>query len=302
MGVARRVFLVFAGFLIAFLCNLGRISFLLWLAAKNGSPAMEQWHDTAGLAVLAISTVALWSVASAVRTHHPCVTAAAEEDPSRRSILQPWPRAFLMGLGLWVMAVAVAVEVWYGTAPSVAAAPMWNVEWPKQAMDFREEPIPESTHEILGNTEGKHALWMDENGVQWSGYFLRWAASQNGYNLAQVHQPQNCLSAVGMNLVEDDGVRIYTVQGLRIPFRCFLFQEGERSVRVWFTLWDDDTGGSLRIVEPEITWAMRVGAVARRRRHFGEESLEIAMIGSEPFPSADTAFGQLLEAAVRLPQ
>jgi hypothetical protein len=81
-----------------------------------------------------------------------------------------------------------------------------------------------------------------------------------------------------------------------------LFQEGERSVRVWFTLWDDDTGASLRIVAPEITWAMRIEAVMRRRHDFGVQSLEIAMTGNEPLPTADEAFRQLLESTVRMPQ
>jgi exosortase len=302
MGLPRRVFLVLAGLIIALFCNLGRIFILLWLTARDGSSAMEQWHDTAGLAVLAASTLILWCVASALRGRPAAAPAATETNSSGRVILQPWPRAFLIGLGLWVMAVGIIVEAWYGTAPSGQRVPMWTVAWPARERDYREVPIPQSTHEILGNTEGNHALWMDRNGVQWSGYFLRWAANQNGYNLAQVHQPQNCLSAAGMNLTEDEGVRIYQVKGVKIPFRCMLFQEGERSVRVWFTLWDDDTGASLRIVAPEITWAMRIEAVMRRRHDFGVQSLEIAMTGNEPLPTADEAFRQLLESTVRMPQ
>ena len=301
MTILRRIVLVASGFLIGFICNLGRIFFLLWLTERSGASAMESWHNTAGLAVLSASTVALWAVASRLRALSRPMPAAAAEAPPGRNALRPWPVNFLAVLGAWLILIPILVEVWYRTGGPARHAVMWTFDWPRETA-IREEPIPESTHEILRNTDGSHAMWIDDNGVQWSGYFIRWAASTNGYNLARPHQPQLCLSAAGLKLAEDDGVRIYDIKGLRIPFHCFLFTRDQMSMRVWYTLWDDDTGASMRIAETGFSLASRIGAVRDRRRGFGEQSLEIGMIGSQPLADAESAFVRLLGRSLKLPQ
>src|SRR5436853_199435 len=59
----RRFALLFAGLAIAYLCNLGRTSWLVWISSREGLKAIERWHDTAGMLVLVMSLVLLWIVA-----------------------------------------------------------------------------------------------------------------------------------------------------------------------------------------------------------------------------------------------
>src|SRR5205823_2176922 len=63
----RRFALLAAGLAIAYVCNLARTSWLVWISSRDGVKAIERWHDTAGMFVLAASLVLLWMVAWALR-------------------------------------------------------------------------------------------------------------------------------------------------------------------------------------------------------------------------------------------
>ena len=54
--------LVAAGSAIAFVCNVIRTTFLTYQGAKNGIEAVDEWHDTAGFAILGVVLVCLWAM------------------------------------------------------------------------------------------------------------------------------------------------------------------------------------------------------------------------------------------------
>src|SRR6476620_8772745 len=56
----RRILFLLAGFLIAFVCNVGRTFFLSWTAATQGIESVPKWHDWAGIIELGICFLALW--------------------------------------------------------------------------------------------------------------------------------------------------------------------------------------------------------------------------------------------------
>ncbi len=54
--------LVAAGSIIAFVCNVIRTTFLTYQGATNGIEAVDEWHDTAGFAILGVVLVCLWAM------------------------------------------------------------------------------------------------------------------------------------------------------------------------------------------------------------------------------------------------
>ena len=62
MRFGRRVLLVVAGLVIAFVCNIGRTLILCEVAANSGVEAIHRWHDPAGFTILGICLFALWGL------------------------------------------------------------------------------------------------------------------------------------------------------------------------------------------------------------------------------------------------
>src|SRR3984893_2469225 len=132
--IARRVFLVIAGGLLAFLCNVGRTALLVWMGAKNGAKSIEAWHDPAGLTILLVCLLGLWLLSLKMRrganvgnsasgsvepTLRPvCPTASARRATARRgrkrarreSCATSWP--LLASLTLWFLLAEAGVQSW----------------------------------------------------------------------------------------------------------------------------------------------------------------------------------------------
>ena len=63
IGVAA---LVALGSIIAFVCNVIRTTFLTYQGAVNGIGAVDEWHDSAGFAILGVVLVFLWLISMAL--------------------------------------------------------------------------------------------------------------------------------------------------------------------------------------------------------------------------------------------
>ena len=59
----RRVLCVLLGFALSFIFNVGRTFLLTYVASNQGVPAIDKWHDPAGVTVLVWCFVALWLAA-----------------------------------------------------------------------------------------------------------------------------------------------------------------------------------------------------------------------------------------------
>ena len=51
LSLLRRITLVLAGFVLAFVFNVWRTSLLVWVASTRGIPAIADWHDSAGVVI-----------------------------------------------------------------------------------------------------------------------------------------------------------------------------------------------------------------------------------------------------------
>ncbi len=153
LTVGRRIFLCLLGFASSFVFNVGRTFILTYVASRQGVPAIEKWHDPAGVTILVWCFVVLWFMALVLkperrrekeaapntdhRTSHleppgsagicadkgqagqqPCTQANVIPAKGRGDITSWHPpatavRALAFGLAAWFLLVEAGVQLWY---------------------------------------------------------------------------------------------------------------------------------------------------------------------------------------------
>src|ERR1035437_9123391 len=65
LSARRRSLCIFAGFVLAFVFNVGRTLLRTWVASAKGVGAVASWHDPAGVTILVACFLSLWLIARA---------------------------------------------------------------------------------------------------------------------------------------------------------------------------------------------------------------------------------------------
>ena len=106
LRLGRRVGLLIAAIVIAFIANCGRAFFLVWIAANRGVADVEHWHDIAGYAIVGLVFIGClgltkWFSRGHKRPEH--APESATRDPQSAISLLPSPafRRCSSGLVVW---------------------------------------------------------------------------------------------------------------------------------------------------------------------------------------------------------
>ena len=255
----RRIVLVGVSLACVLFANLTRTSFLTWAAANRGLHQMEAWHDTAGILVMVIVLLTLFGLAHLMK---PKVTSALVGPAGVASALHAIPRWVVIGSLVWIGITEVATEVWYRTHENdLMVNARWSVAWPVQDAHFKKTAVPEESLAILRCSNSDSAAWEDDQGNQWSAFFLRWNAGKNSAELAKGHRPDICFPAAGAKLVEDLGQVTVSAKGIDIPFKYQTFESGSHLLHVFYCLWSDRTSPNEKPLFENGTQASRLRAV-----------------------------------------
>ncbi len=305
LGLARRLFCVGCGFLLALLLNLVRLLVLVWVAAQRGIPATTRWHDPTGVFILLGCFFVLWGIgvwlapAKAkleVSSQQPA-TGSQNSKPSASELSVfrfPFSAVALTG---WLLCVQVGVEGWYRWHETrLPAATVWQVAWPTNNPTFTERDIPVTSRQILRFDDGRNAGWQEDN-LNWQVIFLHWQPGRAAVRLAQNHTPEVCLAAVGHQLTGGRELQFLAVNGLKMPFRFYQLTDTPQPVFVAYCLWND-RAGSRKFETSSLTASSRIAAVRAGQRNAGQRSLEIALTGLSDLAAAQTAVQQLLEKII----
>jgi hypothetical protein len=130
---------------------------------------------------------------------------------------------------------------------------------------------------ILRCSNSEAASWQDEDGNQWSAFFLRWEPGRNSDQLAKGHRPDICLPAAGLRFVDDLGQVDFKANGIELLFQHATFESGGRLLHVFYTLWSDYRAPDEKPVLENGTQASRLQAVLAGKRNLGQQVLEIAI-------------------------
>lgn len=317
LGLRSRLLLVPLGLLVAFVFNVGRTSLLTWIAADQGVPAIEHYHDRAGVTIALGCTFVLWLfawwIARTRRAVLPNSTSAGSLDgsaPGAQSaafalshpcaLLNPASSCLL----IWLLAVQAGVELWYRLRE---AGPNQRAEWtlvpPEQELQFKELVVPQTAREILKYDEGYSWAWISASGMQWRLFYFRWLPGKIAVTSARGHTPDICLAAAGKELrqVENNQCPM-TILSLRLPFRRYEYQENGQTVYVFHCLWEDHAPGNYFSAGVQTGWLSdpRLVNVIEGRRNLGQRSIEVAITGLPHSDAAQAAAQAQLEKLIKI--
>jgi exosortase len=292
----HRLGLIAAGFALAMFFNLCRTTLLVVVASRQGIDAIGRWHDPAGITILIGCFLGVWAVAAWLKR----CTAAAE--PTKTTAT--WPKPLRCGLGAgalllaWLVGVELGVSAWYRSHERHATAqPVWTVQWPTNAAQFRELPLTEQTRQFLRYDEAGNARWLEADGTGVQIIFLRWEPGRVAAKLARNHTPEACLTAAGGTLQGRPERRQFTANGLPMEFEVYQFE----GLRAYYCLWSDHATQT-ESSSLGMTYSRRWEAVRRGQRNLGQRSLEIAVWTRELGAVTDARIAARLPVWLRIEQ
>jgi exosortase len=286
--VKKRVGLCGIAFALACFFNLGRTVVLSLVAAKQGSAAVQRWHDPAGIIILVSCFVGVWAAAAWLGRGQQDLTPKREVVktqstralPEHRSSASPrlCVKSFLIvAVAVLLLCGEVAVQFWYATAKPARTID-WTAELPRTNPTFQAVELPPAALRILRFNESQSGAWRNGDGTVWQMFYLRWRPGRTAANLARNHTPEICLPAAGKNLRGISDVKDVQVSGLSLPFRCYTTGQNGKSLFVFYTLWEDGARQQ-RVTTEFLTWQARWNAVLERRRNPGQRVIQIALSG-----------------------
>jgi len=319
-SVAKRLALVLGAVGLAIVANFGRAFLLVWLAATRGTPAIAEWHDLAGYAIVGVVfvgslglTALLARSASKVGSRKYEVGNEETERAAPRPFLLP-PSYFLLSLA-WLVAVEIGVEFWYRAhEKDLTIVGNWTVRPPEKAPGFHEIKIDENVRQTLRFDEGREVAWKtDASGASTTNYlfFFRWNPGSSSVLRARAHRPDICLPSVGWTIIADLGTKTYFGPGeTPIVARHVTFKQSQGSAvaHTFFCLQEDkihrnEPRPDLQLadgVQPEWSMNARVRVVREGIRNLGQQVLETIVISSTPMEdsAAEAKFGQMLRETI----
>ena len=296
--LGRRIFLVLAGGVLAFVSNLARTAILVWVGASRGTQSIEGWHDPAGLTILFICLFGLWFLSLIMRRHAKAVVQSLPADNKSGPLHFPWlvPAA----LAIWLLLSEAGVQGWYGLHQSPASS-RWLVSWPISEPGYKSEPIAPEAETLLRYNEGGGASWEGINGRHWTMYFFRWFPGRTAARFVKIHRPDICLPAAGLTMTQDNGLRLLAVNGVNLPIRSYRFDGGSAPLHVFYCYWDTRSSyESTKSAELE-DWTARgrLRAALNGRREIGAQMLELVVWGYENDEDANAALQRQLAQIIR---
>jgi exosortase len=297
-ALVPRCLLVAAGALLAFVCNLVRTAFLVYLGSQQGAGAVHAWHDPAGLTILLVCLFGLWLISLGIRRRiGPPTDEAIPEQPLLPSGLRA--PAWLALASLCLLLTEAGVQLWYGKQGGLLV-PHWTIRWPNDLADFKRVPIAPEAQALLQYNDGGGATWQGREGHTWLLYHFQWLPGRTAALFVKEHRPDICLPAAGMKLSEDDGIRFFSTSGGKLPIRSYRFDSNGTPLHVLYCYWDARSSYETVATAVEEDWSAkgRIRAALRGQREVGAQMLELAVWGYESDAEAHAVLEKELDRII----
>ena len=312
----RRVLFLPIGFILAMAFNVGRTSFLTWVAARQGTEAIAKYHDPAGFLILVGCTAGMWVLGMLLKSNkHKAETTAEkaeiEKTEIRNQTTDHGPRITLnfqpstinrlcLGLLLWLTLVEVGVQAWYRTREArLTKGPNWSVVFPTDNPTLRYLPIAPATFNLLRFDDGKQAAWTETDGTQWTAFYFNWRPGRVAGYLAKRHTPEICLPATGREMTSGPELMVLDIQGLQLPVRRYLFGTPGNSLHVYHCRWESVAKRETFVAQESARYNLVRGVWAGRGNQ-GQKIVEIIISGTDDPEQAKAAMVRQLEKMIKI--
>ena len=286
LRVPARLGLLASGVVLAMATNIVRTTVLGLVAAHEGMVRVEAAHDAAGLAVLGVNFALLWALAARLPAAPP-----ARPAPSAGTGRAEWPWRPAVAVLASVAVATGLTEAWYRRHEVKPTVP-WHILPPTAETDFRTLPISDRTALMLRASDGWSAAWVGEMGTHWHGMHFVWKAGTTPPGHMNVHRPEGCLSAIGLQ----DGTELPPLRadagGHPLSLRVFRFLDRREPVHVFYIVQGDFELPAADGAVFDFAYGNRALAALRGFRNGGQRLLEFGIWGA-----ADEAAARALAAA-----
>jgi hypothetical protein len=190
-----------------------------------------------------------------------------------------------------MLVAELAVQGWYRSHQSEIATNRWQARWPDQESTYQRVPIPPATQGLLRYDDGGGASWSGADSRRWMMYFFRWLPGHTAALFVKIHRPDVCLPASGLTMSRDDGIELFTVNGVKLPVRSYRFDDHGVPLHVIYCYWDARSSYQTVNAAIEEDWSARgrIRAALRGRREIGAQMLELVVWGYEEDAEAKSA-------------
>ena len=298
-GVFSRTMLVLLAIGVSVVGNFLRATGLAVIASHQGIPAVDQWHDFAGYAILALTLGTLWLVCYLKNKN--AGSQPRRTPPQPAFILPPPVRTAAAIVLISSTASLAATEAWYRLKqPAAPASAAWTIT--PGTPGTKNIPVPDRTRRVLFHPEGFSETFRDTEGYKWQFFFFRWPPGRTAIQALGIHDPRTCLGSLGMEMKRHLPSATIEAHGVEFPFRVYEFDDSGRRLLVFHAILSDGSKTNpipeLDAERPYDSLLGRWEAVKNGSRNSGQSLLEAAVWDTDDPAAAAETLRQFLERAV----
>jgi exosortase len=299
-----RVALVASAVGLALIGNFLRATFLSIIASNEGVAAIQEWHDTAGYAILVLTLGGIWLVAYGYSK----IRSRKMEPPRPSGIAAPVTVARNVRFACLAVVLLGAVslagtEAWYRLHETDGGN---TSAWTITAGSPGTKPVnvPDRTMRMLFFPEGFSEKFRDGHGLRWQFFYFRWPPGRTAIQALNIHDPRTCLGSIGMEFERQLPGTVIEAGGVRFPFRVFVFRDQGRPLLVFHSVIADkrmDNHASNLQYDPiteDYTTQGRWNIVKKGIRNRGQRLLEAAVWDTDNVEQATDTLTRFLEKIV----
>ena len=303
-----RLLLAALGLSTAFLLNVVRTFILSYQAAGAGLVALEKWHDRAGFTIAIACFFVLWLISGWIKkkTRPAGRPEASTFNPNGLTLssgsrpLFLHAKRFALVVGVWSLLCIGATELWYRSHESKEPVSVrWSVRLPEAKPTFQTIKFSPRTQKLLGCDASTAAKWQEEDGSEWTAYFLQWEGkSTQSIMAARYHRPEVCLPATGLQQRPGSKTDYFETASLKLPFQQSSYSAPGQLLFVFYCIWQDgdERRKGMRSRNP----ADRLIGPLEGKRRFGQQVLEIITTGYADGAEAERALRKRLPDLVQI--
>ena len=298
----RRGVLVLFAVCAAMVGNIIRSFLLGWIASIRGISAVGSWHDSAGLLILLLTVGIVLGFAlrwKNIRSGEVplLIQSTVLRDATNPVSLSPFiPVIFLLLFSL------IGTERWFrlheqGEVPGFN----WELQQRKTGEGVSAVTIPSDTLRLLFHPSGFSERWKKPTGEEGQVFYFRWPPGRTAAQAVTMHNPEVCLSSIGMHLQKPLTPLVYEKNGASIPLKAWLFESHGRPVYVFHATLQEGVKSGHESEVPEDSFKGRYENLALGHRNHGQRMVEVALWNLPNETAAREEVIRYLSEAVCLP-
>ena len=271
---------------------------LALVASAHGLQAVGSWHDPAGLMVLVLTVTAVAGAAIKWRHkgHH---SLALPPNGSRNSLNPFFPGVLPLRMMVLLIGSSIGTECWFRLHENREKPVLeWGLQSRRGIEGVATVKIAPRTMQMLYYPKGFSELWKIIPDAQGQVFYFRWPPGRTSAQALTMHNPEVCLSNIGMTLVRPLSPVTFESSAVTIPFKSYLFEQQGHPVYVFHSLLEDaGTDGNASEVFDDSPKG-RLQSLCAGRRNLGERMIEVSFWNLPDEASARRALGQYLKSAI----